>query len=103
VTIDRATHQLSPHFAVFATQNPIEYEGTYPLPEAQKDRFMFKIQMECPNRDEELELAARMLGADSPEAILNRGDVKGVMDINELQHSRHLCRRSLSVRKPRHT
>ena len=84
VTIDRATHQLSPNFTVFATQNPIEYEGTYPLPEAQKDRFMFKIQMECPNRDEELELAARMLGADSPEATLNRGDVKGVMNINEM-------------------
>ena len=42
VTIDRETHALSPNFTVFATQNPIEYEGTYPLPEAQKDRFMLK-------------------------------------------------------------
>ena len=40
VTIDRETHALSPNFTVFATQNPIEFEGTYPLPEAQKDRFM---------------------------------------------------------------
>src|SRR5258707_12717190 len=45
VTIDRETHKLSENFTVFATQNPIEYEGTYPLPEAQKDRFMFKIVM----------------------------------------------------------
>ena len=40
VSIDRQTHELSPNFTVFATQNPIEYEGTYPLPEAQKDRFV---------------------------------------------------------------
>ena len=45
VTIDRETHPLPPNFTVFATQNPIEYEGTYPLPEAQKDRFMLKIVM----------------------------------------------------------
>ena len=43
VTIDRESHRLSPNFTVFATQNPIESEGTYPLPEAQKDRFMLKI------------------------------------------------------------
>jgi len=42
---------------VFATQNPIEYEGTYPLPEAQKDRFMLKIVMRSPERDDELTLA----------------------------------------------
>src|SRR5512147_1227076 len=58
VTIDRETHALPPNFTVFATQNPIEYEGTYPLPEAQKDRFMLKITMEAPNREAELELAA---------------------------------------------
>ncbi|MEO7675728.1 MAG: AAA family ATPase, partial [Verrucomicrobiota bacterium] len=48
VSIDRETHLLSPNFTVFATQNPIEYEGTYPLPEAQKDRFMLKITMNPP-------------------------------------------------------
>src|SRR5438034_5827313 len=48
VTIDRETHTLPAGFTVFATQNPIEYEGTYPLPEAQKDRFMLKITMNCP-------------------------------------------------------
>src|SRR6476619_3704506 len=45
VSIDRETHSLGSNFTVFATQNPIEYEGTYPLPEAQKDRFMLKISM----------------------------------------------------------
>ncbi len=67
VTIDRETHPLPANFTVFATQNPIEYEGTYPLPEAQKDRFMFKIVMRSPERADELALAARMLGNDSPE------------------------------------
>jgi MoxR-like ATPase len=79
VTIDRETHALSPNFTVFATQNPIEYEGTYPLPEAQKDRFMLKIVMDCPEREEELVLAKRTLGADAPEAILARGDVQPVL------------------------
>src|ERR1700757_5352991 len=51
VTIDRETHILPANFTVFATQNPIEYEGTYPLPEAQKDRFMLKITMKTPERD----------------------------------------------------
>src|SRR5882672_6070931 len=57
VTIDRDTHVLPPNFTVFATQNPIEYEGTYPLPEAQKDRFMLKISMTQPGREEEYTLA----------------------------------------------
>lgn len=79
VTIDRQTHQLSPNFTVFATQNPIEYEGTYPLPEAQKDRFMLKICMDHPERDEELNLARRMLGTGSPEATLESGAVKQIL------------------------
>jgi len=70
VTIDRDTHQLHANFTVFATQNPIEYEGTYPLPEAQKDRFMLKLSMGFPERQEELELAQRMLGDNAPEATL---------------------------------
>ncbi len=79
VTIDRETHRLSPGFTVFATQNPIEYEGTYPLPEAQKDRFMLKITMECPARDDELALARRMLSDESPEATLAAGKVRAVI------------------------
>src|SRR5687767_6205302 len=79
VTIDRETHALSPNFTVFATQNPIEYEGTYPLPEAQKDRFMLKISMGVPERDEELTLARRTIGTDSPETVLASGAVKAVV------------------------
>ena len=79
VTIDRETHILSPNFTVFATQNPIEFEGTYPLPEAQKDRFLFKISMTCPRRDEELTLARRSLGADAPELALKSGAVRQVL------------------------
>lgn len=88
VTLDRDTHALNPNFTVFATQNPIEYEGTYPLPEAQKDRFMLKIRMECPLRDEELALAKRMLGPDSPEKTLERGDVKPVLSPDDLTRLR---------------
>jgi MoxR-like ATPase len=76
VTIDRKTYTLSSNFTVFATQNPIEYEGTYPLPEAQKDRFMLKIAMDHPAREEEKLLAQRMLGNNSPEQTLASGVVK---------------------------
>jgi len=85
VTIDRETHVLPPNFTVFATQNPIEYEGTYPLPEAQKDRFMLKISMTAPGRDEEYTLAQRTLGKESPEATLASGAVQSVMKAEELQ------------------
>jgi MoxR-like ATPase len=84
VTIDRETHRLAPEFTVFATQNPIEFEGTYPLPEAQKDRFMLKINMTWPERDEELMLAERMLGRASPEATLARGEVQAVLTPGDL-------------------
>src|SRR5262252_10783985 len=76
VTIDRETHQLPANFTVFATQNPIEFEGTYPLPEAQKDRFMMKIGMGYPGKDQELVLARRTLGADAPEAVLAAGGLR---------------------------
>jgi MoxR-like ATPase len=84
VTIDRQTHELSPNFTVFATQNPIEYEGTYPLPEAQKDRFLLKVTMNHPLREEELILAQRMVGTDSPEATLAAGSVKPVISSDTL-------------------
>ncbi|NQU40672.1 MAG: MoxR family ATPase [Lentisphaerae bacterium] len=92
VTIDRETYTLSPYFTVFATQNPIEYEGTYPLPEAQKDRFMFKIPMRCPEREGELLLATRTLGEDSPESILESGGVQSVVGMEELGALRHALR-----------
>jgi MoxR-like ATPase len=85
VTIDRETYALSPNFTVFATQNPIEYEGTYPLPEAQKDRFMLKISMTAPERAEELTLAQRCLGPEAPEATLASGAVRAIIGAGDLQ------------------
>ena len=89
VTIDRETHDLSPNFTVFATQNPVEYEGTYPLPEAQKDRFMLKVQMNTPDRASELQLAQRMLGSNSPEEALAAGVVQPVVSAEDLVALRH--------------
>ncbi|NIO10226.1 MAG: AAA domain-containing protein [Deltaproteobacteria bacterium] len=97
VTIDRETHKLSPNFTVFATQNPIEYEGTYPLPEAQKDRFMLKISMSYPQEQEELALAQRMLGQQSPEVTLEKGAVNQVITSEDLTHLRQ-CLEGILVR-----
>jgi MoxR-like ATPase len=62
VTIGNDTYQLDEPFLVLATQNPIEHEGTYPLPEAQLDRFMLKVFVGYPSRDEEKEILWRMAG-----------------------------------------
>ena len=61
VTIENTTHQLEPPFLVLATQNPIEYEGTYPLPEAQLDRFLVRISIGYPAREHEIEMLERRL------------------------------------------
>ncbi len=88
VTIDRTTYPLSAGFTVFATQNPIEFEGTYALPEAQKDRFLFRIAMDVPARDEELELARRSLGAQRPEAVLESDAIEPVLGPGTLAEAR---------------
>jgi len=59
VTVGRVRHELSDPFFVLATQNPIEQEGTYPLPEAQQDRFMFKVYVKYPTLEDEFEIAKR--------------------------------------------
>ena len=97
VTIDRVTHPLPKNFTVFATQNPVEYEGTYPLPEAQKDRFMLRITMDYPTREEELVLAQRMLGQGSPEAVLALGHVNPVIRDQELDTLRQ-CLQKVTIR-----
>ena len=61
-TIDGTRHQLSDFFTVFATQNPIEFEGTYPLPEAQLDRFLLKIRVAYPSSEEEIAILERYQG-----------------------------------------
>ena len=68
VTIGEQTFPLDDPFLVLATQNPIEQEGTYPLPEAQVDRFMLKLRVGYPSREEELEIMNRMSGGTEPEA-----------------------------------
>jgi len=67
VTIGRVRHRLGDPFFVLATQNPIEQEGTYPLPEAQQDRFMFKVFVKYPKFDEEFEIARRTTALMSEE------------------------------------
>ena len=68
VTIGGASHELPRPFFVMATQNPIEQEGTYPLPEAQVDRFLLKLLVDYPTAEEEREILGRMGGHDQPEA-----------------------------------
>jgi MoxR-like ATPase len=60
VTIDGARHELPSFFTVFATQNPIDFEGTYPLPEAELDRFLVKIRVQYPGADEEVRLLSNV-------------------------------------------
>lgn len=84
VTIDRKTYELSQNFTVFATQNPIEHEGTYPLPEAQKDRFMLKIDIDFPAREEELTLAELSLGSTPPESLVENGGIEPLLSADRL-------------------
>jgi MoxR-like ATPase len=83
VTIGDETHPLEEPFLVLATQNPIEQEGTYPLPEAQVDRFMLKLKVTYPSRTEELEILRRMTG----EAIPPIRKVISPQDIIRLQQT----------------
>ena len=86
VTVGRTRHALPSPFFVLATQNPIEQEGTYPLPEAQQDRFMFKVFVEYPTFDEEFEVARRTTGTSVP-------DVTSVLDAEEIERLQELVRR----------
>ncbi|MCB9745343.1 MAG: MoxR family ATPase [Alphaproteobacteria bacterium] len=86
VTVAGHTYALEPPFQVFATQNPIEQEGTYPLPEAQLDRFMLSIDVGYPSEDEELEIVRRTTVGAMPE-------VKPVIDQAKLLQLQALIRR----------
>ncbi len=100
VTVGRVRHQLTDPFFVLATQNPIEQEGTYPLPEAQQDRFMFKVLVTYPSFGEEFEIARRTtsLVADSvvptvdPEEILKLQELVRTVPISD-----HVIRYTLSL------
>ena len=77
ITILGKTYPLAPPFFVLATQNPVEQEGTYPLPEAQLDRFMFMIELDYPGRDEEIQIARSTTGVEMPslDPVLNAEQV----------------------------
>jgi MoxR-like ATPase len=91
VTIGETTFQLDRPFLVMATQNPVEQEGTYPLPEAQMDRFMMKVYVDYPSKDEELEVMRRMsdMGySGNVEPVLDKGMAARMSnDINEVSIS----------------
>src|ERR1700756_5620660 len=88
VTIDRESCALPPVFVVFATQNPIEHQGTYPLPEAQKDRFLVKIRMGYPPLEDENELARLVAEGEAPERRLAEELRTPVLKPGELEQLR---------------
>jgi MoxR-like ATPase len=83
VTIGETTHQLPDPFLVLATQNPIEQEGTYPLPEAQVDRFMLKLKVGYPDRPEEIEILRRMVGRNKPvvNPVITPEEIKAMREV----------------------
>ncbi len=85
VTIEGVTHVLERPFLVLATQNPIEYEGTYPLPEAQLDRFLLRIRVGYPEREHEWDVLSRRLDRAADEIEL--GPVVGREELLEMQQS----------------
>ena len=94
VTIGENTYQLDRPFLVLATQNPLEQEGTYPLPEAQLDRFMMKVYIDYPSKAEELEIMRRMSNLDYtyiPKPILTKELIYQIRkEINEITISETL-------------
>ena len=95
VTVDAVSHELARPFVVFATQNPVEYEGTYPLPEAQVDRFMVRVSLGYPNAEEE---AGMLAGHEAHDRVL---DLEAVEAAHRVHASRAL--RDYVVALMRHT
>jgi MoxR-like ATPase len=91
VTVDGTSHPLSPSFTVFATQNPIEFEGTYPLPEAELDRFLIKSLLSYPSAEAEQGLLRRVLGGFEASEPASFG-VSRVMDAGGLAALRQATR-----------
>jgi len=91
VTIDGTSYQLSRSFSVFATQNPVEFEGTYPLPEAQLDRFLMKIRIGYPEASQESEILSRYQGGFEARNLEKAGLVS--VSADALQAARDECAR----------
>ena len=100
VTVGRIRHPLSDPFFVLATQNPIEQEGTYPLPEAQQDRFMFKVFVNYPKFDEEFEVARRTttVQTDDIRPVLSGQEIMELQRmVREVPVTDHVIRYALSL------
>ncbi len=100
VTVGRIRHALSDPFFVLATQNPIEQEGTYPLPEAQQDRFMFKVYVKYPTFEEELEVARRTttILEDNIVPVMAAEEILDVQRmVREVPASDHVIRYALAL------
>ena len=100
VSVGRTQHQLSDPFFVLATQNPIEQEGTYPLPEAQQDRFMFKVFVQYPSFSEEFEIAQRTTGTTTSdvEPILTASEIIALQkSVREVPLSDHIARYAIAI------
>ncbi|MCX7426623.1 MAG: MoxR family ATPase [Planctomycetia bacterium] len=100
VTVGRVRHKLANPFFVLATQNPIEQEGTYPLPEAQQDRFMFKVFVKYPNFQEEFEIARRTTTTqtDTVEPVLSAAEILDLQRIvREVPAADHVIRYALAL------
>jgi len=90
-TLDGRTHPLGDPFIVMATQNPIEYEGVYPLPEAQLDRFLVRLQLGYPNRTEELEIMRRRMTRGQEDVVLDPAvDSNTVLDLQKTVEGIHV-------------
>ncbi|TVS08074.1 MAG: MoxR family ATPase [Phycisphaerales bacterium] len=100
VTVGGVRHDLPSPFFVLATQNPIEQEGTYPLPEAQLDRFMFQIQIGYPGADEELEIVRRSVERElaSVNAVLGPAEIAAVQkEVRKVPVADHVVRYALRL------
>jgi MoxR-like ATPase len=100
VTVGGDRHPLDPPFFVLATQNPIEQEGTYPLPEAQQDRFMFKIHVEYPTYDQEYEIAEKTtVNVDRDvESVLSGEEILSLQQVvRRLPAAPHVIRHALDL------
>jgi len=100
VSVGRVRHRLTDPFFVLATQNPIEQEGTYPLPEAQQDRFMFKVFVRYPSFAEEFEIARRTTGLaqEEPRPVLSAADILSLQQsVREVPISDNLVRYALAL------
>jgi MoxR-like ATPase len=91
VTVDGTTHPLSPPFMVIATQNPLEHEGTYPLPESQLDRFMMRLSMGYPSRTSELEILETHGGSSAFEDLPAVAEVTQITDLIQAARGIHVA------------